>query len=134
MPVRRPVPIKVPIVSNVSERLKEKIVTNTSGIFDASENREPKPSLVKIAPKVVGSCWHASVKLMVSVVVVTPIGIPSKAVTTMPIRMAPLTLHTSRTIVNARPIRNSQKDGWFKVANAGTPESKVIIPTFNKPI
>lgn len=110
------------------------MVISTSGSLEISENRATNPSLVKIAPKVVGSCWQASVKLMVSAVVVTPIGIPSSAVTIMLIRIAPFTLHISRTIVSARPIRKSHKEGWFKVANAGTPESKRIIPTFSKPI
>lgn len=99
------------MVSNVSDKLKEKMVISTSGIFEASENREPSPSLVKMAPKVVGSCWQASKKLMVCSVTVTFMGIPIRVVTTIPIRIAPLTLHTSSTIVSARPIRNSQKAG-----------------------
>ena len=64
MPVRRPVPMKVPMVSKVSEMLKAKMVISTRGILAASENREGRPSLVKMAQKVVGSCWQASVKLM----------------------------------------------------------------------
>ena len=52
MPVRRPVPIKVPIVSKVSEILKEKIVINTKGSLETSVKSEPRPSLVNMAPKV----------------------------------------------------------------------------------
>ena len=111
MPVRRPVPMKVPMVSKVSERLNEKMVTSTSGSLETSENSDGRPSLVKMAPKVVGSWLQASVKLTVSVVTVTPIGMPSNAVATMPMRMAPLTLQTSRMMVRARPIKNSQKEG-----------------------
>ena len=70
--------MKVPMVSKVSDKLKEKMVISTSGIFAGSANREPRPSFVKMAQKVVGSCLHASVKLMVSVVAVTPMGIPEE--------------------------------------------------------
>ena len=66
MPLRRPVPIKVPMVSKVSEMLKEKIVINTRGSFSGSENRLVMPPSLKIARKVVGSAWHASAKLVVS--------------------------------------------------------------------
>ena len=89
---------------------------------------------MKIAPKVVGSAAQASVKLIVSPVAVTPIGMPMMAVTTIPIRIAPFTLHTRRTMVSTRPIRNSQKTGWFSVAIAGTPESKLMMPTFRRPM
>ena len=136
MPVRRPVPMKVPMVSKVSERLKEKMVTRTSGSLETSLNSEGRPALVKMTPKVEGSWLQASRKLTVSVsaVTVTPMGMPSSVVNTMPIRMAPLTWQTCRTMVRNRPIKNSQKAGWFRVASAGTPESKLMIPTFSRPI
>ena len=46
MPVRRPVPMKVPSVSKVSDIENAKIVTSTSGSLAGSENSEPKPSPV----------------------------------------------------------------------------------------
>lgn len=103
MPARRPVPIKVPMVSKVSERLKEKMVISTSGSLETSVKREGRPAEVKIAPKVVGSCWQASVKLTVSCGLVTCMGMPIRAVATMPMRIAPLTFKTSRTMVSAQP-------------------------------
>ena len=66
LPDWRPVPMKPPMVSKVSETLKEKMVTSARGIRGGSANREGSPSLVKMAQKVVGSCWQASVKLTVS--------------------------------------------------------------------
>ena len=54
MPLRRPVPIKVPRVSKVSEILKEKMVISTRGSFAASEKRLVSPPSLKIARKVVG--------------------------------------------------------------------------------
>ena len=84
MPVRRPVPMKVPMVSKVSVMLKAKIVISTRGILAASVNREGRPAWVKMAPKVVGSCWQDSVKLMELLTVVTPMGMPTTAVATMP--------------------------------------------------
>ena len=55
MPVRRPVPMNVPMVSKVSDIENAKIVTSTSGSLAGSENRAGKPSAEKIAPKVCGS-------------------------------------------------------------------------------
>ena len=66
MPLRRPVPIKVPMVSKVSVMLKEKIVISTSGIFAGSVNRLVMPPSLKIARNVVGRAAHASEKLVVS--------------------------------------------------------------------
>ena len=111
IPLRRPVPMKVPRVSKVSEILKAKMVTSTRGSLARSVNKDGSPSAVKITPKVVGSAAQASVKLTESLAVVTPMGIPSRAVITMPMRIAPLTLHTSSTMVSTRPIRNSQNAG-----------------------
>ena len=67
MPVRRPVPMKVPMVSKVSDRLKEKMVTRTRGSLETSLNSDGRPAPVKITPKVEGSCLQASRKLTVSV-------------------------------------------------------------------
>ena len=122
------------MVSKVSEMLKAKMVISTRGIFAASVNREGSPALVKMAPKVVGSCWQASVKLMELPREVTFMGMPMRAVTTMPMRMAPLTLHTSSTMVSTKPMMNSQRVGLFSVAMAGTPESKATNFTFKKPM
>ena len=134
MPVRRPVPMKVPMVSKVSEMLKAKMVISTRGILAASENREGRPALVKMAPKVVGSCWQASVKLMELPREVTCMGMPMMAVATMPMRMAPFTLHTSSTMVSTSPMTNSHSTLVFKVAMAGTPDPKFTKPTFKKPM
>ena len=89
----------------------EKMVISTSGSFVTSENREGSPWEVKITPKVEGSARQASVKLTESPVLVTPRGIPRSAVMTMPMRIAPFTLHRRSTIVSTRPMRNSQKEG-----------------------
>ena len=94
IPLRRPVPMNVPIVSNVSERLNANIVIRTRGSFVRSVNREGRPASVNIAPNVVGSEAQASVKLTVSCAVVTPIGIPISVVTMMLMRIAPLTLRS----------------------------------------
>lgn len=111
MPLRRPVPINVPMVSNVSERLKEKIVIRTSGIFAGSENRLPIPPSLKMARNVVGSAAQASEKLTDSFIVVTPNGIPIMVVAIIAMSTAPFTLSTRSTIISARPIRNTQKLG-----------------------
>src|SRR5699024_7711950 len=116
------------------DRLNEKMVISTRGTLAGAAKREGRPAEVKMAPKVLGSWLHASAKLTGSVVTVTPMGMPSRLDTMMPIRMAALTLHTSRMMVRARPIRNSQKEGWFRVARAGTPELKVTMPTFRMPM
>ena len=55
MPVRRPVPMNVPMVSKVSDMENAKIVSRMIGSFDMSENSDGKPSALKIAPKVCGS-------------------------------------------------------------------------------
>ena len=52
IPLRRPVPMKVPIVSKVSEMLNAKIVISTRGSFAGSENRLVMPPSLKIARKV----------------------------------------------------------------------------------
>ena len=83
----------------------------TSGRREMSENREPRPSPVKMAPKVVGRDLQASTKLMVSPVAVTPMGMPMRVVAIMLIRIAPLTFNRFRMTISARPIRNSQKAG-----------------------
>lgn len=51
MPLRRPVPMNPPMVSKVSEMLKEKIVISTRGSFVISWKREGSPWEVKITPK-----------------------------------------------------------------------------------
>ena len=111
IPLRRPVPIKVPSVSKVSEILNEKMVISTSGSFAGSANRLVSPPSLKIARKVVGSAWHASVKLTVSCGLVTPKGIPTRVVTMMEIRIAPFTFSTSRMIVSTRPKINTRNAG-----------------------
>ena len=111
--------MKVPMVSKVSEMLKAKIVMSTKGILETSAKREGRPAWVKIAPKVVGSCWQASVKLMELLTVVTPIGIPITAVATIPIRIAPGTLHISRTMVRIRPITKQPESGVVQDGHTG---------------
>ena len=108
IPLRRPVPIKVPMVSKVSEMLNEKIVISTSGSLAGSENRLVMPPSLKIASTVEGRAWQASVKLTVSDGVVTPKGIPMRVVATMEIRIAPFTWRTSRITIRAMPIRKTQ--------------------------
>ena len=55
MPVRRPVPMKVPMVSKVSDMENAKMVRMIIGSLATSENSAGKPSAVKITPKVCGS-------------------------------------------------------------------------------
>ena len=43
IPVFRPVPIKVPIVSNVSDKLNAKMVIKTSGRRPTLEKSDPRP-------------------------------------------------------------------------------------------
>ena len=58
IPIRRPVPIKVPIVSKVSDKLKARIVIKTCGSLAEFEKSDPIPSAPKAAPKVVPSAWN----------------------------------------------------------------------------
>ena len=111
MPLRRPVPMKVPMVSKVSVMLKEKMVISTSGSLDGSENRLVMPPSLNMARKVVGRAWQASEKLVVSCGEVTPKGMPMIVVAMMEIRMAPCTLRASRMMVSARPMMNTQNCG-----------------------
>src|SRR5699024_12705247 len=78
MPVRRPVPMKVPMVSKVSDRLNEKMVISTKGTLAGSAKREGRPAEVKMAPKVLGSWLHASDKVTLPVVAVTRRGLASR--------------------------------------------------------
>ncbi len=134
MPLRRPVPIKVPIVSKVSERLKAKIVTRASGIFAPSEKSEPRPSFVNITPKVVGRTLTASPRLIVSVVFVTPIKMPIIVVTIMLISIAPLTFISIRIIMRKSPITKRMRSGLLGIAIAGTPAVKFTNFASTKPI
>ena len=107
---------------------------STSGNLDTSLNKLPMPPSLKIARNVVGSAWHASVKLVVSCGEVTPNGMPISVVTMMEIKMAPFTFKANRTIVKAKPIRKTQNCGSLNVDSAGTPPPKLIMPTFKRPI
>ena len=132
IPVCRPVPIKVPIVSNVSDKLKEKIVIKTRGSLLTSEKRERSPGFPKAARNVVGNCDSASEKLMVSPSFVTSSGIPTKAVTTIPIKIAPFTFKIRRIAVSMSPITASSTAGVFNAAIAGTAEEPAMtVPLSN---
>ena len=140
MPLFLPVPRKVPRVSKVSDIEKAKIVISTTGSLDRSENREGRPSAVKIAPKVVGRADAASTKLMLSPSFVTPKGIPTMVVATMAIRIPPRTFLTVSTMARTRPIRKTQSTGVLKDAIPGTARAgwvssglNWIMPTFRKP-
>ena len=119
MPVRRPVPMNVPSVSNVSDIENAKIVTSTSGSLDTSENSAGKPSALKITPKVCGSWANVSEMDTELDMLVRPIGMPMIAVMTMVSSMPPLSLSTVNTMANSRPIRNSHRVGVFSVARPG---------------
>ena len=108
IPLLRPVPIKVPIVSNVSVIENEKIVMSTRGSLLMSVNRLAIPPSLKIAKKVVGKAATASENDVVSWIDVTPKGIPMIVVTTIAIRMPPLIFLTVKTIANKRPIKKTQ--------------------------
>ena len=131
MPLRRPVPMKVPMVSNVSDRLKAKIVIRTRGRRAASENSAGNPC-VNAAPKVVPSCVKESLMPCVKLMPersTTPMGMPRMVVATMPMRMAPFTFSTSRITVSTRPIRNRSTEGVFSVTMAGVAaEEATTVP------
>ena len=107
-----PVPMNVPIESNVSERLIEKIVTITNGIFAGSEKRDPKPGLPKkLNATSLNPCTVSFPEKIVSGRTVTPIGIPMIVVATIPIRIAPLTFITIRMMMIRSPITDSTRCG-----------------------
>ena len=112
----------------------ENIVIKTSGNFDISVNKLAMPPSLNIAKKVVGKAATASVNEVVSCIDVTPKGIPTIVVTMIAIRMPPFTFLTVKITVNKSPIKKTQNCGIFKVAKAGTPLSKVMMPTFKSPI
>ncbi len=116
----RPVPMKVPIVSNVSARLKAKIVTRIFGSLLGSLNRDNRPGLPKIAPKVFGSSATASLKLMVSANLVMPSGMPTSVEMIIPSKMAPLTLRTRRIMVKTNPKIAKSTGAVLKLTRAGT--------------
>src|SRR5574344_980296 len=133
IPVLIPVPIKVPIVSNVSDIENANIVISTNGNFVWSVNNEGSPSLVNITPNVCGSSDKASLKPIVFAVVVTPKGIPIRAVNIIPIKILPLTFNKCSITVTNNPIKNTYKPELLIVDKAGTPDSKLISQTFQKP-
>ena len=144
MPVRRPVPMKVPMVSKVSDMENAKMVSRMIGSFDTSENSAGKPSLVKITPKVCGSWAKVSAMDTELAMVVWPIGMPTTAVTAMAISMPPRTLSTVSTMASTRPMVNSQMVGLFMTARPGVACTvspllaadlvvKVKKPTLRKP-
>ena len=90
-PLRLPVPMKVPMVSKVSTRLKERMATIAEGIRTGSENSDGSPSDVNITPNVPGSWCTDSVKDTESAALVRPAGIPMSVVTTRAMTMAPRT-------------------------------------------
>ncbi len=136
IPVLRPVPIKVPKVSKVSERLKAKIVINTTGKRLESLKSEPMPS--KAARKVVPSSPKAVPKLLLAKLTcdksTTPIGIPRRVVATIPIRIAPRTFFITNMAVKTKPKTARMTFGSVKVEIAGTtfPLAKTEDTPFSK--
>ena len=130
-------PMKVPMVSKVSDRLKEKMVIRTKGILAASEKSDNKPSLPKAAPKVVPNSWK-DLAMLVSTPIwltsTTPMRIPMMVEAIMLMKIAPGTFLTTRIIMSNNEITARTKAGVVKLVSAGTPASKLIIPTFKKPI
>ena len=123
IPVRRPVPIKVPSVSNVSDKLNAKIVINTNGIFELSENSESIPFEPNATPNVCPNCPNDSPNPALVPIAdksTTPIGIPIIVVAAIPIIIAPLTFNINKTVIIASPITASKTPGVLKLTKAGT--------------
>ncbi len=136
MPVRRPVPINVPMVSNVSERLNAKIVIITSSRLEGSANSVPIPAGPNAAPNVVPS-WENELPSVPAVMEaleksVTPNGMPTTVVAMMPIRMAPRTFAISSTTISTMPNSASRTEGVFSGTMAGTaPEEATTVLSFS---
>ena len=101
--VRRPVPMKVPRVSNVSDMEKAKMVTMTRGSLRRRRTAPGSPSAEKIAPKVCGSWEKVSLMDCELDQVVTPNGMPITVVMAMASSMPPLTFITVNTMASTRP-------------------------------
>ena len=125
---------KGPMVSNVSDRLKAKIVIRTRGILLASENKDPSPSLVNMTPKVVGSTETASVKLIVSPVAVSPMGMPISAVMIMLKSIALFEFQKGEYNCQHLSRSGTTTEQVCQGCNAGTPASKLMKPTLSSPI
>ena len=94
-----------------------------------SLKRDKSPGFPKAAKKVVGSCERASEKLTVSPILVTPKGMPARAVTTIPIKIAPLTLRIKRTTVKISPKIARSTAGVLSAASPGTAaELAITVP------
>lgn len=122
IPVLRPVPIKVPSVSKVSDKLNAKIVIKTSGRRLESAKSEDRPS--KAARKVVPSSAKAVPVLLFAKSIVdrstTPAGIPATVVAIIPIKIAPRTFLITKTAVKRRPNTVKRTLGSVKVEIPGT--------------
>ncbi len=129
-PLLSPVPINVPIVSNVSDKLNAKIARKARSILSIPpENNVPIPS--NAAKNVVPISLNGANKLLKSIFekLVTPIGQPIIVVTTIPIRIAPLTFVNNKTTVIIIPINANTGANWLKSTIAGTAEeSPKIVP------
>ena len=133
IPVRRPVPINVPIVSNVSDRLKAKIVIKTSGRREVSVNNDNSPSLPNAAPNVTPSSSIADPNVLAARIsgetCTTPIGIPTRVVAIIPIMMAPRTFLIIKIIVRITPNNANKEAGCVKLTSAGTiPPLVITVP------
>ena len=126
--------MNVPIVSKVSERLNAKMVINTKGNWETSENKDKRPSEPNAAPNVTPSSEIAvasefACRLAVEIST-TPIGIPKRVVATIPIRMAPRTFLTISTAVMTKPIKANNAGICVKLTKAGTmPPPVMTDPT-----
>ena len=127
MPVRRPVPMNVPMVSKVSDIENAKIVTMTNGSLAGSENSAGKPSAEKMAPKVCGSWEKVSEMDTESAMVVTPNGMPATVVMAMASSRPPLTLSTVKAMASTRPMRNTHSTGLSNVARPGVAPTAAVV-------
>src|SRR5690606_21944681 len=135
IPVFRPVPINVPIVSKTSDKLNAKIVIKTNGRRDKSPNKEAIPSDPKAAPKVTPNSEKALPKEFAGFEIpdksTIPIGIPRIVVATIPIKIAPRTFDTNKITVMINPNKAKRDPGLVKFTNAGTippPLTMLVIP------
>jgi hypothetical protein len=133
IPDLRPQPIKVPMVSKVSVKLKAKIITS------ATKTLSPLKRLAKpISPKKakVTSLIPESADRSKSLAgtCVTPIGMPINVAPIIPISIAPFTLSIIKITMIARPMSARTGPASLNVLSTGTGPPISTIPALTKPM
>ena len=116
--------MKVPSVSNVSDKLNAKIVINTNGKRAGSEKSFTIPSEPKAAKNVVPKSLNAAPSELLSKLTfdksTAPIGIAKSVVKTIPSKIAPRTFFNNKTTVMTKPITARRAPGDVKFTRDGT--------------